>query len=627
MHDGFGVALTPTHLLMLSAAPDGKWAWGPAASAPPWPVAFAEDGERAFVLSSFYHPASDPDVLPITLTAYSIGPGKQPVQLGKMSLPFGAMSALVYRPAGLALHNDRLFAIGRGRGPVVVDVVDPGTPKLLSKGMEDLWSLQDVQVDGNRLWLLDGMEGLRVLDADFATGAEPLGSLGLPGFGTTFDVEGNLLLVSGSGGELYIVDATDPATLSVLGTVQCGAGTVRAVQLVPPFAYVLLGPAGQLAVMDMADPAAPKCRGSLPAKGAVRLSSTGGQALVASGFSGLRIVDLTNPDGPVEMERLSLPFGKAADGMVAGHKGYVAGTAGLAVWDLAMPAEPAWIASFPLPGEGVQVAGHEGKVWALSKAPAAEEPEAAWLTELDFSSPGAPGPSSVELPAGAQHLVAGQDGLYFVIAPEAAGGGQMLRLAYDAAHGDLPAPYIALAETPLAVRSASPYLVVGWMASGDGLPTFGFHLVGQDTLPDKGILAGTFSLLAGAGRPPEIGLAVAGKTVLLGFPLLPQDGLGGVAAVGIEDSATPEFLSASVWGGTQFLSAGKSRSWSISPRRGELTILSLDVSPSGLPTLDPLMFGATGVPGGPCVMESGYLFCFGDTLSVIDVKAWTGGEP
>jgi len=625
IHEWAGLALTPTHLRTMSAAAGGGWEWGPAVSAPPWPVALADDGERAFVLSAFYHPAADPDVFPTTLTAYSIGPGEQPVQLGKMSLPFGGMSALVYRPARLALHDDRIFVIGRGRGPVVVDVADPGKPKLLSKGLADLWSLQDLQVDGNRLWLLDGLEGLRVLDTDFAPEAEPLGSLGLPGFGTTFDAEGGLLLVSGSAGEVYVIDGTDPAGLTVQGTAQCGAGPVRAVQLDPPFAYVLHGAAGQLAVIDLTDAGAPMCRGSLPAPGATRLSCTSGQAAVASGFQGLRIVELADPDAPTELQRLFLPYGRTAGGMLAGQTGYVAGTAGFAVWDLSNPADPAWIAGLPLPGEGAEVAGHEGRVFALSHAPTAGMPEASWLTEVDFSSPSAPGPSSVELPAGAGHLVAGQDAIYLV-AQETAGGAQVLRLAYEASKGETPTPYIALAETPLALRSAAPGLVVGWTAPA-GLPAFGFHLVEPDILPDKGVLAGTFSLLAGGGRPPEMGLAVAGKTVLLGFPLIPQDGLGGVTAVGIKHPATPELLSASGWGGTRFLCAGDSRSWSMSPRRGDLTILSLDVSSSGLPALDPLMIASTGIPGGPCVTEGGFLFCFGDTLSIVDVRPWIGEVP
>ena len=622
---GETVALSRSHLVVAGPGEGGGLEWQSSVPVARWALALALDGGRAYVFSSGAHPASG-YLSPTWIYGYTLSQDSPPEKFGGAVFPSFGGDGLVGAPAKLAAGGGRVFAIAQGRGPVMADMNGPAGPGVVSKGWNTAGAMLDIALDGSVLYALDGLEGLVAFDAKATGSLDPLSTLQVAGFGSTLAVEGGLALVAGSGGGAYVVDVSNPSTLKLGAFVECGTGPIVEMALVLPLAYAFTEPDHLLVAIDLADAQSPVCLGSVPLAEARGLWVAGDELLAASGFSGVSVVEAGAPQALGIAQVLPLFGGKLHDGVLAGQTGFLAGSGGLSVWDLSEPTEPAWKATYSLPGEGTDVAEHQGRVWTLSQEPGT----ASFLTSFDFSSPGAPGPVTQELPPGASNLEAGDDALYFTIPDGKSGGWRLDRVPYDAGKDDLPMPYAALAEWPLSVRFQAPHLVVGWTKKLGTLPQFGFHVVGkadgEGTGPYDGSVVGTFSVVGGAGRPPEMGLALSGDTAVLSFPIFSGDELAGLKAVGLSAPETPVLLSAHYRGNNPFVEATYGRIWSLR-RDGMLSVMGLKDGQIEMLLGMQVFLVYMDIPGGRFRVHDGYMFVFEDSLSIADGRAWIVEEP
>ncbi len=139
---------------------------------------------------------------------------------------------------------------------------------------------------------------------------------------------------------------------------QIGGGT-NTVFAVNGKAYI--GEGVRLTVLDVSNPAQPTVLGKgLPFPDIVQgIFVEGSRAYVAAGFSGLHIIDVTNPANPVEVGSYDSP-GDAVGVYVVGATAYLADSqSGLRVVNVSNPASPAELSFYDTPGEarGVTVVG------------------------------------------------------------------------------------------------------------------------------------------------------------------------------------------------------------------------------------------------------------------------------
>lgn len=237
---------------------------------------------------------------------------------------------------------------------------------------------EDVQVAGDHVYVADWLFGLRIYDATTPSAITPVGATasgGMPGAvaiaGTTaFLAEGT------NGGAIKAFDVSTPALPSFIG----GHGTSKAmdVDVRDGVAYVadeaFNGDDGGLRMFDVRVLTDMKPLGvySEDCASAGNVSLAGNLAILACGFDGFHIVDISDPLAPTRVARISMPeHGQAwATAAYEGHA-VLGHDFGVLVVSLATPSSPQTVASYttatavralavPSPGRIVAATGLSG---------------------------------------------------------------------------------------------------------------------------------------------------------------------------------------------------------------------------------------------------------------------------
>ncbi len=228
---------------------------------------------------------------------------------------------------------------------MVADVSDPTAPEVVgSLGM-------DYGIGG-----LDAANGF-VFVAAARLEVVDVGNPALPDIEGTLDILGATdVIVSGQYAYvadrfpvygLNVVDVSDPSAPASVGTVQLFFGSEGGSSLAVSGQYVFLtwqdsfGPVpGGVKVIDVSDPAVPFEAGSLnfpESAGGIAVSR--GYAYIGNGTLGLRVVDVSDPTNPVDLGVVDTPI--TADAVsVFGRFAWVADWGSLLVMDLANPELP-----------------------------------------------------------------------------------------------------------------------------------------------------------------------------------------------------------------------------------------------------------------------------------------------
>lgn len=148
--------------------------------------------------------------------------------------------------------------------------------------------------------------------------------------------------------EFSVLDVSDLTHPHRLGYILL-PGPVIAVKVVDHYACIA-NAAGGLRIVDIANPNLPVEVGSYKTGWEIGdVDVRGDFAYVAARYDGLRVVDISDPSAPVEAGSAS-SFEEARKLVVSGNYAYVAGGAGLWVIDVSDPHAPTMVSSLDTPG-------------------------------------------------------------------------------------------------------------------------------------------------------------------------------------------------------------------------------------------------------------------------------------
>lgn len=272
-------------------------------------VAYIADGEAGLTTIDVSQPTA-----PVWLATIAVGPATQVALAGATALltteaslalvdvaqPAAPTPVGVYRSLtainDLALVGGVLYVVsGDGSGLTTLDVSDTSQPAWLSQFSVDGLSILGLAVAADRAYLSHA-GGVTIVDVSQPTAPQRLGNYANDGFISALEANAAGRLLVGASPFLQLVDASEPAAPVALGRV------------------VVTNPRG--------------------------LSVMGDRAYVADDWAGLRIIDLSDAQQPVEVGRQPTQA-RTTDVAARGDLAYQADdSAGFRVVDASLPAAP-----------------------------------------------------------------------------------------------------------------------------------------------------------------------------------------------------------------------------------------------------------------------------------------------
>jgi hypothetical protein len=285
----------------------------------------------------------------------------------------------------------------------VIDFTTPAQPKLRSVvGEVGVTGGAPAQWVGNHLLLVEGTGGLAVYEAGLPGGLVEQASLPAGGTGSIFTAAldqiataSNLFAATTTDtvGVVNVYDITSVPAVRV-GKLETGAQTPVALALAGTTLYV--GTDSSLLTVDASNPTSLSQLGSLPVGATTALVRSGTTLYLGTLDNHLLVFDISQPTIPVQGSSILLP--SVADRMaISGNLLLVADdVGGLLLFNIATPAHPALLSQLALPG-AVGAAGDiavDGNLVLLAAADAG-------LLVVDISNPAAPallGQAKLDLP-------------------------------------------------------------------------------------------------------------------------------------------------------------------------------------------------------------------------------------
>ena len=285
----------------------------------------------------------------------------------------------------------------------VIDFTTPAQPKLLSVvGEVGVTGGAPAQWVGNHLLLAEGDGGLAVYEAGLPGGLVEQASLPAGGTGSVFTAAldqiataSNLFAATATDtvGVVNVYDITSVPAVRV-GKLETGAQTPVALAMAGTTLYV--GTDSSLLTADASNPASLSQLGSLPVGATTTLARSATTLYLGTLDNHLLVFDISQPSIPVQKTSILLP--SVADRMaISGKLLLVADdVGGFLLFNIATPAQPALLAQLALPG-ALGAAGDiavDGNLVLLAAADAG-------LLIVDISNPSAPvlvGQAKLDLP-------------------------------------------------------------------------------------------------------------------------------------------------------------------------------------------------------------------------------------
>lgn len=301
------------------------------------------NGSTAFVADGYGSPG---------LVAVNVSDPKNPVQSGGYSTSGEAYA--------LALQGNILFVTTWSSGLTLLDVSSPASPSLLG-GVDTPGRAVDVAVAGDSAFVADDWGGWRRVNVMDPANPSIAGETITPGEVHQVAVDGSRAVILDNSLGAFVVDVTDPTKMQLLGrTTAINGATENAkdVALAGNYAYVIQD--GNLRVVDLADPGAPAVGATISTPGQAEALSVYQQKLfVADGAAGLHIYSLADPANPAHLGAYATAPDEATRLLVNGNFVYLAAN-GLHVVDVSNPVAPVQAGFYKPEGLifGMSLAGH-----------------------------------------------------------------------------------------------------------------------------------------------------------------------------------------------------------------------------------------------------------------------------
>ncbi len=210
----------------------------------------------------------------------------------------------------------------------------------------------------NLAYLADDTSGLVIIDVSNPATPTLVGTYNTVGNARGIDVVGYLAYVADGSPGLAIINVSNPASPTLVGTYST-IDQARSVHVVGNVAYVAVGSSG-LQIINVSNPALPTLTGAYDTPGfSNSVHVVGNLAYVTDQAFGLAIINVSNPASPTLTGTYDTS-GNANGVQVVGNFAYVAdGTAGLAIIDVSSPATPILTGSYDTSGtaSGIKVVG------------------------------------------------------------------------------------------------------------------------------------------------------------------------------------------------------------------------------------------------------------------------------
>ncbi|MCA9759073.1 MAG: hypothetical protein KDA27_24990, partial [Candidatus Eisenbacteria bacterium] len=290
----------------------------------------------------------------------------------------------------LALEGNLLYSAD-GYGVAIFDVSDPAHPTQVGgvSGIHFGDIYYNVKIEGDRLYLADSIEGLRIFDLSTPSLPAEIGLIDARGFSYGVEVQDNHAFIANGNRGLRIVDLGAVGGPAEIGSVDT-PWVAFAVDMDETHAFVADGLSG-LRVIDITNPGAPFETGHLTnADWMYDVAVEGNIAVVANGNIGTGIIDVSDPAAPILRAQFdsNLPCGASSE--PAFVKGVdIQGTlvfaaeedCGLRILDISDPDNPVTVGTLDTPGQAIKVVV-EGDIAYLADNPG--------LKIIDVSNPSNP---------------------------------------------------------------------------------------------------------------------------------------------------------------------------------------------------------------------------------------------
>ncbi|MEZ4387218.1 MAG: hypothetical protein R3D98_06505 [Candidatus Krumholzibacteriia bacterium] len=276
-----------------------------------------------------------------SLHVMDIADPRNPRQLGEVAT--SSVTKDVAVSGGLA------FVAGYHSGLQVVDVSDAANPTLLGRvGVGQAFSGYGVDVSGDYAYFVEYQWGLQVIRIANGRNPEFAGSIDLEEYVPGLVISGSHAYTAGETG-LQVIDVSDPSALAVVGQVPT-PDDLYDVDIWATHAYA--ASTDGLTVIDVANPVNPLIVGTEDIFYSFGVTVSYPYAYVVAGYPGrLAIADISDPSHPQFMGEVSTPGDWPRASAASGNYAYVAAPSiGLLVVYVGDPYNPEIVGELPLGG-------------------------------------------------------------------------------------------------------------------------------------------------------------------------------------------------------------------------------------------------------------------------------------
>lgn len=211
----------------------------------------------------------------------------------------------------------------------------------------------DVAVAGNYAYIAVGSAGLRVIDVTDPANPTVVGSVDTPGSARGVTISGTYAYVADGNSGLQVVNVAAPTSPTIVGSLDTPGNALDIVRFFT-FAFIADGSEG-LRIINVSNPSAPSFTGTLDTQDAQGVAFGGQYVYVADGTAGLKIIDVNSVSSPTLAGTYNTP-GTAAGVAVAGNLAYVADGSTLQVVNVQTPGNPIFEGSVATPGDALDLA-------------------------------------------------------------------------------------------------------------------------------------------------------------------------------------------------------------------------------------------------------------------------------
>lgn len=223
------------------------------------------------------------------LRIVDIGNPAQPVEVGH--------ELALHRVMDVAVAGELAFVAAADEGLFVLDVADPTQPRELSRLYTGGYAFA-LEHTAGRLVVADGWTGVALVDVDDPAAPSVVANVATTGWAMDVALDGDRAAVA-AGNELLLLAGVAAGRLDEVGRVALPAGRAEKVDL--DGGLVALADQSAGVTFYDADAGQPLAIGAFdPLTRASGLELVGDRAFVAALGQGLRVIDIGDPDAPVE---------------------------------------------------------------------------------------------------------------------------------------------------------------------------------------------------------------------------------------------------------------------------------------------------------------------------------------